>query len=55
MAQAEAAAEDGKVPVLVMHEEQQEYGNSYAIMHLMEAPDPMDRIHRRAQKEENTG
>ena len=34
MAQAEAAAEDGKVPVLVMHEERQEYGHSYAVMRL---------------------
>ncbi len=24
----------GKVPVLVMHEERQEYGNSYAVMRL---------------------
>ncbi len=39
MAQAEAAAEDGKVPVLVMHEERQEYGNSYVVMRLKDLRD----------------
>ncbi len=34
MAQAEAAAENGKLPVLVMHEERQKCGNSYAVMRL---------------------
>ena len=41
-AQCEAAAQDKKVPkvpVLVLHEERQEYGNSYAVMRLKDLRD----------------
>jgi len=33
-AQAESAAEDGKTATLVLHEERQEYGDSYVVMRL---------------------
>jgi len=38
-AQAEAAGEPTKVPVLVLHESLQEYGNSYAVMRLKDLRD----------------
>ena len=34
MAQAEAAAPDGKVPVVVLHEERQPYAEAFAMMRL---------------------
>jgi len=34
MAQAEAAAPGEKIPIVVLHEERQEYRNSYVVMRL---------------------
>jgi len=39
MAQAEAAAEQGKIATVVLHEQGQEYGRSYAVMRLKDLRD----------------